>query len=347
MRYNKITMKFTRSKKLVFFNNKGGVGKTTLAFNTAVEFANMGYKTILVDLDPQCNLTRLALGEEYYDNTLFSHSSKTIYDILEGVIVGGKDINLDFDLEPAKGAKENLFLIRGDMRLSEYENLLSTGFNSAAAGQQLGYFQTSAIDRILRHKGLDEQIDIFVIDTSPTLGLLNRVILLGCDYFVVPLMPDALSLQGIENLGNMLEKWKLDWKHTGLALAANVENQLVLNGEGLFIGYILNSYNVYGQQPIKDHRKWISQIPKKVEEFLSKKHCKNGLVEKSAKSSLQDIQDYGRLPAITHESGIAIFDIDPTKAEVSQLGTRENIEKSKEEFNNLANNILDILNKYQ
>lgn len=339
-------MMFTRSKKLVFFNNKGGVGKTTLAYNTAVEFANKGYKTVLIDLDPQCNLTRLALGEEYYDNTIFSAMSKTIYDVLKGVINGGADIDLDFDFEQAKGARDNLYLLRGDMRLSEYENILATGYNAAAAGQQIGYFQTSAVDRLLRHKGLSDQVDIFVIDTSPTLGLLNRVILLGCDYFVVPLMPDALSLQGIENLGNMLAEWKENWRNTGQALAANIESQYVLNGEGLFIGYVLNSYNVYGQKPIKDHRKWIDQIPGKVEEFLSKKHCRNGLVAKSAEFSLQDIQDYGRLPAITHESGVAIFDIDPNKAEATQPGSRENIEKAKQEFDNLATSIIEVLEKY-
>lgn len=177
---------------------------------------------------------------------MLSTPLKTVYDILRGVINGGADIDINFSLEPAKGAKENLFLIRGDVRLSEYENILSTGYNAAAAGQQIGYFQTSAIDRLLRYVGLNEEIDIFVIDTSPTLGLLNRVILLGCDYFVVPLMPDALSLQGIENLGNMLAQWKENWRNTGKALAANIESQYVLNGDGLFIGYILNSYNVYG-----------------------------------------------------------------------------------------------------
>ena len=339
-------MKYPRSKKLVFFNNKGGVGKTTLAFNTAVEFANKGYKTVLIDLDPQCNLTRLALGEEYYENTIFSYSSKTIYDVLRGVINGGSDIDLEVDFELARGAPQNLYLLRGDMRLSEYENILSTGYNAAAAGQPLGYFQTSAIDRFLRHKGMMDEIDIFVIDTSPTLSLLNRVILLGCDYFAVPLMPDALSLQGIENLGDMLSIWKENWKNTGKALSGSIENQNVLSGEGLFIGYILNSYNVYGQQPIRDHRKWIDQIPGKVEEHLSKKHCRNGLVEKSAKASLQDIQDYGRLPAITHESGIAIFNIDPNKAEASQPGSRDNIEKARQEFGALADSILEILSKY-
>ncbi len=339
-------MKYARSKKLTFFNNKGGVGKTTLAFNTAVEFAKKGYKTVLIDLDPQCNLTRLALGDEYYENTIFSAASKSIFDVLSGVVRGGADIDTDVKFEQAKAAPNNLYLLRGDLRLSEYENILSTGYNAAAAGQQLGYFQTSAIDRFLRDKGLSDEVDIFVIDTSPNLNLLNRVIMLSTDYFAVPVMPDAFSLQGIENLGVIFEQWKINWKNTGKALAGDIESKYVLGGEGLFIGYILNSYNVYGKQPIKDHRKWIEQIPGKVKTYLSEKHCKNGLVARSSEHSLHDIQDYGRLPALCHETAQAIFDIDPAKAEASQLGTRENIEKSQEEFDQLSDNILTILAKY-
>lgn len=338
--------KYPRAKQLVFFNNKGGIGKSTLAYNTAVEFANKGYSTVLVDLDPQCNLTRLTLGDEYFENTLFSATNKTIYDVLTGVIQGGADIDLSAAFEQAKGAQNNLYLLRGDMRLSEYENILATGYNAAAAGQQIGYFQTSAIDRFLKEKGLSDSVDIFVIDTSPTLGLLNRVILLGCDYFVVPLMPDALSLQGIENLGTIFEQWKINWRNTGRALAGPIENRFVLSGEGLFIGYILNAYNVYGQKPIRDHRKWIDQIPEKVKKSLSEKHCRNGLVAASSANSLCDIQDYGRLPSLAHEYGCAIFDIDPVKAEATQLGSRENIEKSKLEFDTLSNAILDILERY-
>lgn len=336
-------MIFPRSKKLVFFNNKGGVGKTTLAFNTAVKFAKKGYKTALIDLDPQCNLTRLALGEKYYDEV---PEAKTIYDVLKGVINGGADVDRNIDFEKIVGAEENLFLLRGDMRLSEYENILSTGYNAAAAGQQIGYFQTSAINRFLKYRGMSDGVDIFVIDTSPTLGLLNRVILLGCDYFAVPLMPDALSLQGIESLGTVFSDWKENWRNTGRALSGNIESQYVLDGDGLFIGYILNSYNVYGKKPIKDHQRWITQVPEKVSEYLSQRHCRNGLVAKSAEGSLQDIQDYGRLPAITHESGIAIFDIDPEKENISQYGTRENIKKAEEEFEGLANAILGVLGKY-
>ncbi len=339
-------MKFTRSKKLIFSNNKGGVGKTTLAFNCAVAFAKEGYKTAIIDLDPQCNITRLAMGYDFYEKTLFSQNEKTIYDVLKGVIEGGADVDLTAQFLPVRTGTKNLVLLKGDIRLSSYESLLTAAYGSAAAGERLGYFQTSAIDRFLREKGLHEEIDIFVIDTSPSLGLLNQIILLGADYFVVPMMPDAFSLQGIENLGTIYEQWKTKWKVTAKALAGNTETKFVLPGDPLFIGYIINSYNVYGKKPIVDHRAWIEQIPNKIKKYLSERHCRNGLVATSWEKPLQIIQDYGRIPAKCQELGTAIFDLDPKLIEENQAGTRDNIEKSKEEFGHLSQAVLKILADY-
>ena len=338
-------MKFPRSKKLIFVNNKGGVGKTTLAFNCAVSFAKEGYKTALIDLDPQCNLTRLAMGEEYYRQHLFSKNEKTIYDVLRGVAEGGGDIDLSVGFLPVK-ADKNLLLLKGDINLSVYEGLLSTAYGQAASGQPIGYFQTSAIDRFLREKGLSDQIDIFVIDTSPSLGLLNQMIFLGADYFVVPMMPDAFSVQGIENLGIIYEKWKIQWRNSAKALAGKTEMRSVLSGDPLFIGYIVNSYNVYGKQPIADHRAWMEKIPGRVREYLSEKHCRNGLVEESWKNPLSIIQDYGRIPAKCQELGIAVFDLDPSQIPDNQIGTKENIDKSKEEFAHLSQAIIKVLSAY-
>jgi chromosome partitioning protein len=338
-------MKFTRSKKLIFVNNKGGVGKTTMAFNCAVSFAKEGYKTVLIDLDPQCNLTRLAMGDEYYEKTLFSGTEKTVYDVLRGVIDGGADIDLSVNFMPVKSYK-NLSLLKGDINLSAYEALLINAYGQAAAGQQIGYFQTSAIDRFLREKGLHEEIDIFIIDTSPSLGLLNQMIVLGGDYFIVPMMPDAFSVQGIENLGTVYEKWKTLWRITAKALSGNTETKFVLQGDPLFIGYVINSYNVYGKQPIADHRAWMEKIPERVRIFLSEKHCRNGLVQTSWKNPLQIVQDYGRIPAKCQELGTAIFDLDPNLIDAHQIGTKENIEKSKEEFTALSRTILGILSAY-
>lgn len=339
-------MRFPRTKKLLFTNNKGGVGKTTLAFNCATYFAEQGYKTVLVDLDPQCNLSRLALGDNNFTDTLFSSTYKDVSDVLKGVVEGGGDIDLQVPFIKDTRGNRNLLLLKGSVNLSQYENILVTAYGLAAAGQQLGYFQTSAIDRFLREKGLSEEIDIFVIDTSPSLSLLNQIIFLGADYFVVPMMPDAFSVQGIENLGSMFEKWKQGWKVSGKALSGNTESKFILSGDGLFIGYIINSYNVYGKQPIKDHRHWIDEIPKKVKTYLSEKHGRNGLVEKSWNSPLAVIQDYGRIPAKCQELGVAIFDLDPILIEDAHLGTKENILKSKEEFTALSDRIIEILGNY-
>ncbi|MDD4358199.1 MAG: AAA family ATPase [Candidatus Pacebacteria bacterium] len=339
-------MKFSRYKKLLFANNKGGVGKTTLAFNCAVSFARKGYKTVLIDLDPQCNLSRLAIGDNQYEKTLFSSVEKDIYDVLKGIVEGGSDVDLKVPFIPISSINEKLFLLKGSVNLSLYENLLTTAYGLAASGQQLGYFQTSAIDRFLREKGLMEEVDIFVIDTSPSLSLLNQIIFLGSDYFVVPMMPDAFSVQGIENLGSMFEKWKNNWKITGKALSGNTENKFVLSGEGLFIGYIVNSYNVYAKNPIKDHRHWIEEIPMKVKEYLSEKHCRNGLVEKSWKEPLEKIQDYGRIPFKCQEVGMAIFDLPEDLIEDIHQGTKENIDKARKEFKELSEKIIKIVSEY-
>ena len=144
----------------------------------------------------------------------------------------------------------------------------------------------------------------------------------------------------------MYEKWKQNWKVTGKALSGGTESKFVLSGDGLFIGYVVNSYNVYGKQPIRDHRRWIEEIPQKVKQFLSEKHGRNGLVEKSWSTPLAVIQDYGRIPAKCQEIGVAIFDLDPNLVDEIQVGTKENIEKSKEEFGHLSKEILQILTAY-
>jgi chromosome partitioning protein len=338
-------MKFTRSKKVLFTNNKGGVGKTTISYNVGVKFAEMGYKTVLVDLDPQCNLSLLALGEQYA-GSLFADTEKNIHTILRGVMEGGKDIDMSVRPQRIVGqGNGNLYLVRGSVQLSLFENLLSTAINQAAAGQQIGYFQTSAIDRYISQIGLDEEVDIFIIDTSPSLGLLNRIVFLGADFFVVPTMPDSFSLQGIENIGVVFEEWKRSWKNTARALAGSVESRLVLQGEGLFIGYIVNSYNQYNKQPIANHREWMLQFPKKVKEFLSLRHSKNGLVEKSWSTPLGELKDLGKIAPLCQQLGIATFNLDPKLVD-GHDGTKENIDIAKQEYAALTHEIEKVLASY-
>ncbi len=333
-------MKFTRTKKIVFFNNKGGVGKTTLAYNTAVRFAKNGYKTVLIDLDPQCNLSELALGNLFVEN-LFSSSQKTIHDVVSKLVSATGDI--DQDVRFTKTSYDNLFILPGSLKLSLFEELLVNNFNSAMSGQEAGYTITSAISRFLLEKGLDEEIDIFIIDTSPSLSVLNKTILLDTDYFITPMKPDNFSLMGVENLGIILEKWKKQWKVGAKALAGSIPSKNVLSGEGLFIGYVVNEYNQYNEKPINVHEEWMKKLANPIRTYLSEKHCKNGLVEKSWQKELAVIKDYGQLPAESQKYNKAIFDFDKDEF---PTGTVENIQKSDEEFQQLFENIENILEEY-
>jgi len=338
-------MNFTRTKKLVFFNNKGGVGKTTLAYNTAVKFSEKGYKTVLIDLDPQCNLSALALGNYFLEQNLFMGTDENVYGVLKKIIEGGGDLNMNIKFQEISN---NLSILPGSLKLSNYENSLISSWGEAAQGNERGFFSTSAIDRFLNKKGLEDEIDIFIIDTSPTLGLLNRVVFLGSDYFVTPLMPDAFSVQGIENLGSTFTIWKDNWKKTAKVLAKDqgVSSDKVLDGEGLFIGYIVNSYNQYGKQPIKTNADWMKKIPQSVKKSLSEKHCRNGLVESSWKKPLAQIKDYGQLSPLSQNKNKAIFNLIPEDGFENMQGTQENLEQSKKEFSVLTGKILEILAEY-
>ncbi len=337
-------MKFIRTKKLVFLNNKWWVGKTTIAFNTAIKFAEKWYKTVLIDLDPQCNLSRLALWENF-DNNLFSWNDQNIYWVLKWVIEGWWDVNTKIQFQYLR---ENLSMLVWSLNLSLYEDLLSSSFSEAGSGQPLGYFNTSAIYRFLNEKWLNEDVDIFIIDASPSLWLLNRAILLWSDYFITPLNPDAFSVQGIENLWNTFEKWKISWKNSAKVMAStrDIPNSRVLNWDGLFIWYIINSYNQYNKEPILAHNEWIKKIPEFVKKYLSEKHCRNWLVEKSWKQSLINIKDFGQLPTDWQIKGKAIFELIPWEDFRSVKWTKENLELSKEQFEELFKNIINILDKY-
>lgn len=337
-------MKFTRTKKLAFFNNKWWVGKTTIAYNTAIKFAEKWYKTVLVDLDPQCNVSRLALGERF-ENSLFSGEENNVFGMLKWIIEWWWDIKTKIKFQ---NVRQNLEILPGSLNLSLFEDVLATSFGNAGSWQPLWYFNTSAIDRFLNTKWLDEEIDIFIVDASPSLWLLNRAILLGTDYFITPLMPDAFSLQWIRNLWNTFEKWKKNRKITAQTLAKenSIPSDRVLSGEWLFIWYIINSYNQYSQKPIKSHEEWMQRIPISIKSYISEKHCKNGLVEKSYKKSLMNIKDFGQLPAAWQEKSKAIFELIAGEDFEAVKGTKENLELAKKQFEELFVNIEEILQQY-
>src|SRR5437868_6825907 len=109
-----------RMKTLALFNHKGGVGKTTLAVNVADAFVDLGLRVMLIDADPQCNLTSFFIEESELDELLGGSDGSdggTIWSAIKPVVDGKGPIK---PIKPFQ-IKPNLFLCAGDVLLADYE----------------------------------------------------------------------------------------------------------------------------------------------------------------------------------------------------------------------------------
>lgn len=113
-----------------------------------------------------------------------------------------------------------------------------------------------------------------------------------------------------------------------------------------FLRILSNFLWIYNKRPIKSHLDWIDKIPESIKEYLSEKHCKNGLVESSWKNELIKIKDFWELPTDSQWVAKAIFELAPWKDCANVQWTKDNLELSKLQFEELSNTILDILSKY-
>ena len=244
---------------LTFFNNKGGVGKTSLVYHAAWMLSELDYTVLVVDLDPQANLTAAFLDEdtlaELWNDTRPS-SGKTIYRCVEPLTRVG-DIG---DPELRRPA-DRLHLLPGDLALSGFEDLLSTEWpHCLGSGNLYRAFRViSAFWQVVQQGAAKSNANIVLVDVGPSLGAINRSALIATDFVAVPLAADLFSRQGLRNLGPTLRRWRLDWKKRrenwadpdfGLP-AGNMQP----------IGYLIQQHGVRLSRPVQAYDRWAKQMP--------------------------------------------------------------------------------------
>ncbi len=189
-------------KTLAFFNNKGGVGKTTLLYHLAWMFADMGKRILVADFDPQANLTSMFLAEPELeklwnpDNT----QDQSVMAPLSPIIRGLGDIGPT----PLQRIAPNIRLIPGDLSLSNFESNLSEAWSKCLDRQEPAFRTTSSLHRIIRQAAENFDADLVLIDVGPNFGAINRAALICADAVVIPVAPDLFSIQGLRNLGPTL-----------------------------------------------------------------------------------------------------------------------------------------------
>jgi chromosome partitioning protein len=244
-------------KTFAFFNNKGGVGKTSLVYHLAWMFADRGIPTLAVDLDPQANLTAMFLEEDRLEELWpDGEHPETIYGAIRPIDRGIGDI-----VQPhVERIKDNLGLIAGDLALSRFEDKLSASWSNCQTGDEAAFRIMTAFYRLIL-RGVDAiGARIVLIDVGPNLGAINRAALIASERIIIPLAPDLFSLQGLKNLGPTLKVWRVIWSEL-LGKAPRQQDLTLPKGEIEPSGYVVMQHGTREDRPVKAYVRWMDRIP--------------------------------------------------------------------------------------
>ena len=246
---------------LTFFNNKGGVGKTSLVYHLAWMLSETGHKVLACDLDPQANLTAMFLEEDrletiYEDDDGASSPAGTILQCVRPLMQVG-----DLQSPNLQEITGELHLIPGELALAGFEDTLSGQWPNALGSSDLyrPFRILTAFSTIMQDGASQVDASFILADVGPNLGAINRSALIATDYVIVPLGADLFSLQGLRNLGPTLRTWRTDWKKR---LDNWVEPDFNLpKGDMHPIGYVVQQHSVRLSRPVKAYDKWVNRMP--------------------------------------------------------------------------------------
>jgi chromosome partitioning protein len=241
-------------KTIAFFNNKGGVGKTSLVYHLSWMFADCGIPVVAADFDPQANLTSMFLEENRLEELWETEENRqTVFGAISPILRGVGDI-ADPHMETIN---DNLRVVPGDLGLSRFEDKLSDAWPRCHNKDEASFRVMTAFHRIIV-KSAEWGAHVALVDVGPNLGAINRAALIASDLVYLPLAPDLFSLQGLKNLGPTLRDWRTAWAE----LVTKAPKGLILpKGTMQPSGYIVMQHGLRDSRPVKAYQKWLNRIP--------------------------------------------------------------------------------------
>lgn len=335
-------------KKIVLFNHKGGVSKTTTTFNIGWMFANKGNKVLLVDGDPQCNLTSLFLGDDfdkYYEDE--ETKNQNIKDGVKAAFEGKPEPIHPLNCMSAK-RNSNLYLLAGHMNFSEYDAQLNFAQNASNALTSLKSLP-GALNDLIEKTASRYNIDYVFIDLNPGLSSINQNLFLISDAFVIPTNPDTFSLMALKSLSKILPSW-VKWKENNLDLYRDSAYPLPENTPK-FAGEIAQRFNIRNGQATRPYKEKIGELSELVENCLVPSFSRNGMmfdIEEYQNAfigrdyKLAEIKDFQGLAPKSHKAHVPIFEL--TDQELDAQGAAlKGMQANREHFKNLYSEITNKL----
>lgn len=337
---------------IAMFNNKGGVGKTTLTNNIASFISEYKDKRVLVvDCDPQCNTTQLLMGQEFATNLYWENDSArtitSISDILQPIEDGDSTISDNIIPITSSETRFNVDLIPGNPKFSVIEDRLGAAWHDLLGGD-IGGIRKTNWNSVLIDK-VKDKYDFIFYDLGPSLGSINRSILIGCDYFITPMGTDIFSILGIKNISEWLTGW-LNLYENSLAIGEErfpgrlesykIDRNIPIRSG--YLGYTVQQYITKSKKgerrPTRAYEEIINNVPTVVESSLNN-FIKNGLHSEDLK--LGDVPHLYSLIPLAQSNACPIFKL---KGSDGLVGTQF---KQQEDFfkiiDQIVNNIFNNL----
>ncbi|GIN59418.1 hypothetical protein J8TS2_37370 [Lederbergia ruris] len=341
------------TKIISLFNHKGGVSKTTTTFHLGWILAEQGKKVLIVDTDPQCNLTGVSLSlsgnnnfEEFYAKANIDNIKDALNPVFEGKPI---------PLKPAKcyefPGRKGLFLLPGHIEFAEYD--VSIGIAQELTGSlRMTQNIPGAISHFLRITAEEYKFDYILIDMSPSVSATNANLLMQSDYFIVPCSPDYFCNMAINSLSRVIPTWNNIYDNLKRHPVFSEATYKLPDTRPKFIGTILQRYRPRNGGPARAFQQWINRINENVNTTLVPVLEKNEMIiddsmfnelgTLEAPYNITNLADFNGLIAQSQKYNVPIFALTPEQIE--QVGrVLKNSKNSRDEFHRTFTKLAKIV----
>lgn len=317
---------------VAFFNNKGGVGKTSLVYHLSWMFSDLGAKVLAIDLDPQANLTAAFLPEDRLEALWTDEGDRpsTVFGAIQPLLLGTGDIEARPHLEEVA---ENGVLLAGDPDLARFEDELSQQWPRCLDRQGRAFRIWSAFWRLIQLSAEQSDAHFVLIDLGPNLGAINRAGLIAADHLVVPLALDLFSLQNLKSLGLAIRRWRGEWAERCKRAPRAIDLELP-TGHMHPAGYIVLQHAVRLDQPVRAYEAWGERIREAYYRYVRNDEAPKGVRFGADPACLGQMRHYRGLMPLAQEARKPIFHLQPADG---ALGTAMRaVEDVRKDFHSLA-----------
>ena len=343
------------AKIICLFNHKGGVSKTTTAFNLGWMLGLKGKKVLLADFDPQCNLTGMVLGFKGVEDLAGVYANNppnNVKDALAPAFESQPKAITAAQCFPVAG-NDNLSLLPGHIGLAEYETTL--GIAQQLGGSLLALRNMPGAIRFLLDETANKHgVDYVLVDMSPSLGPVNQNLIATSDYFIVPLHPDYFSAMALSSLAATLPRWR-SWAETafGVEMLSQADYPFP-QPHAKFLGAIIQKYRPRNGKASQAFQHWIDQLVDGLKNNLVPRLVKSNMLDAEAYKNLlgvepweplMEVPDFNSLIAYSQEHQVPVYSLTPEQ--LVQDGavwtqTKKNMDQFEASFSNCAEKILAL-----